>query len=208
MPDGMPESYGDAVHVLARTGAEPETFGHGSESQLLSFIEGLLERASDEVRRYCNRSFGQHESVDVVDGTGSTELRLRNYPVIEIESVRVGNSTLSSDAYQIEDDPANPGQNAGILQRIDRRHWAPNRQVRVEYVWGYESPPGVVKSVVEDAAVEALEKAEVDRAASGKSSESMDGYSVSWDTSDSRDMQVLRESHRERLRPLKRRGAA
>lgn len=205
-------SYGSTSTIISRQGATPAAFGFDDETDpqgaLEAFIDDLRSRASDEVDRYCNRSFGiQQSETETVRGNGTRQLTLRKYPVVAINEVRVGSSTLDPSNYQLEGSAMPGDDNAGIVERVDRRVW-PERRITVDYDWGYQDPPGVVKSVVEDAVVEVLEKAVADRTSSGKSSESMDGYSVSWDNSDVQDFSVLTETAQARLDPLRRRGRA
>lgn len=204
-------SYGSTSVIITRQGTEPADFGFEDktdpEAELEEFIQDLQRRASDEVDRFCSRSFQLHEGVtERLRGNGTVAISLRHYPVVAINEIRVGAHLLDGSKYQL-DDTGPPDENPGIVERVDGRVWPP-RQIEVDYDWGWEEPPGVVEGVVEDAVVEALEKAAVDRASSAKSSESMDGYSVSWDNSDIQELVQLDEQRRTRLRPLRRRGRA
>lgn len=209
-------AYGSTSTIITRVGATPEAFGFDSEdadgnspqAQLEAFVDDLRARASDEAERYCDRVFGLQEGeVERIQGNGTSTISVSNYPVVAINEIRVGSSIIDPSNYQIEGTSARTADNAGIIERVGRRRW-PRRRITVDYDWGYESPPGVVEQVVEDAVVEVLEKAVVDRESSGKSSESMDGYQVSWDNSDAQQFQLLNESMRTKLEPLRRRGMA
>jgi hypothetical protein len=205
-------TYGSTDTIISRQGATPESFGFGNETDpdqaLQDFIDGLRDRASSEVEQYCDRVFDlQTGETETVTGNGTDTISVRNYPVVSINSITVGATTIDAGAYQIRSTPGNPIMNAGIIERTDRRVW-PGRQITVDYDWGFEEPPGVVKTVVEDMVVETLEKARVDRQSDAKTSESMDGYSVSWDTSEVDTFLRLDESKRNRLEPLKRQGVA
>ena len=212
-----PEPYGSTDVVLTRTGAEPVDFGFdeadGDDSpqdQLEAFVDGLRERASSEVDRFCGRRFRKFEDhVDVRRGNGTDTIATNNYPVLKVHEITVGGRSLAEDAYRVDDSPGMPRENAGEIRRVDRvRRWPRGREIEITYDWGYDEPPGVVDSVVEDAVVEVLEKAHVDRSSDRKQSESMDGYSVTWDVSDAQDMVALTETMRDRLKPLRRRGVA
>jgi len=204
-------SYGSTQTIINRQGATPSDFGLENESNpqdaLKNFIDDLRERASSEVEQFCDRVFDlQQGETQTLTGNGTDRIKVRNYPVVTINSIEVGASTLDSGAYEIKSTPGNPTMNAGIINRVDRRVW-PGRRITVDYDWGFENTPGVVKTVVEDMVVEVLEKAVADRQSNGTSSISMDGYSVSW-SSDVQDYIRLDESKRNRLRPLKRQGRA
>ena len=56
--------------------------------------------------------------------------------------------------------------------------------------------------------VRRLAQAEAERNASGVQSESMDGYSVTWNLADATERLTLTEAMQESLRPLRRRGVA
>lgn len=202
-------AYGDTQTIITRQGAAPGDLGFGNQSDLESFIDDLRARASSEVDQFCDRIFAQQTGeTETLTGNGTERLRVRNYPVTSINSIEVGATTLDSSSYQLVSTPAQQSRNAGIIERTDRRVWPPNHQITVDYDWGFTETPGVVKAVVEDMVVEVLEKAVVDRNSSGKSSESMDGYSISWDNSDVEAYIRLDESKRKRLKPLKRQGVA
>ena len=204
-------SYGSTQTIINRQGASPDAFGFDDTSnpsdRLESFIDDLRDRASSEVEEYCGRVFNSHSDTETLTGNGTDIIQVRHYPIVTINSIEVGASTLDADAYEIEPDPGRPTRNPGLIRRTDRRVW-PTRRITVDYQWGFQEAPSVVAQVVEDMVVEVLEKAVADRKSDGKSSQSMDGYSVSWNQSDVQDYIRLDESKRKRLKPLKRQGRA
>jgi len=202
-------SYGSRSTVITRQGATPEAFGLANQTELENFVDDLLARASSEVEEHCGRVFGEVTGeTETLFGNDTKRISLDNYPVTSINSVVVGQSALDTSQYRIETAPGRPDRNAGIIERTDRRVWPAGREITVDYDWGFGETPGVVKAVVEEMVVEVLEKAVVDRESSGKSSESMDGYSVSWDNSDVQDLITLDEAKRKRLEGLARQGVA
>ena len=208
----MSEAYGSNATIIARVGADPETFGFESDTDLEDFLDTLRQQASSEIVEFCDRVFSlQTGETEIIHGTGRKTFQTRNYPVRDIQSIEIRGAELDSDHYQIQTPPGRPDTNSGLIERIGSRHrrrWPRGNEIEVVYDWGYEEPPSVVERVVEDMVVEALEKADADRQSSAKSSESMDGYSVSWDNSDVSDYLTLDESKRNRLKPLKRMGMA
>lgn len=201
-------AYGSTQTILTRQGATPEQFGFGNSTELENFVDDLREEASSEVEEHCDRVFSlQQGETETVRGNGTQRIQVRNYPVVSINSIEVRAHTVDASAYQIVQTPGRTSMNAGIIERTDRRVW-PDERLTVDYDWGLETPPGVVRSVVEDMVVEVLEKAVADRESSGKSSESMDGYSVSWDNSDIQQYLTLDEAKRKRLEGLTRQGVA
>lgn len=202
-------SYGSTDTILTRQGGTPDQFGFANQTELEAFVDDLRARASSEVEEFCERVFGVEQGeTETRQGTGTDTIRVRNYPIVAVNSVTVGRSTLDASAYQIVQSSGRPNRNAGLIERTDRRVFPVGRRVTIDYDWGFQETPGVVKAVVEDMVVEVLEKAVVDRESSGKSSESMDGYSISWDNSDAEDYLRLDESKRQRLEGLARQGVA
>jgi len=206
-------SYGSTQTIITREGATPALFGFDDENNpqdaLENFIDELRAQASSEVEEHCGRVFGEVTGeTDTLYGNDTAQIKVDNYPITSINTIDVGQTTLNADQYQIQTVPGRPDRNAGIIERTDRRVWSRNRQIVVDYDWGFQETPAVVKAVVEDMVVEVLEKAAVDRQSTGKSSESMDGYSVSWDNSDVQDYITLDESKRKRLQGLTRQGVA
>jgi len=202
-------AYGSTSTIITRQGAAPDDFGLADQTALENFVDDLRARASSEVEEYCERVFDTVAGeTETLYGNDTTRIQVGNYPIGAINSIEVGQTTLDASAYQIETMPGRPDRNAGIIKRTDRRVWSKGRQITVDYDWGFQETPGVVQVVVEDMVVEVLEKAAVDRASSAKSSESMDGYSVSWDNPDVQDYLRLDESKRKRLEGLARQGVA
>jgi hypothetical protein len=204
-------SYGSTDRVISRQGASPDDLGFGSQSDLETFIDDLREQASDEVRRYVDVELDLVENhVDYLTGNGQRIISTPNDPVRTIHRLEVSGASLTEgDDYRLKPTPGNPDQNTGRLERI-RGYWRSGAEIEIEYDWGYgdQYRPRVVDAVVEDMAVKVLEKAVVDRSSSGKSSESMDGFSVSWDNSDLQQYLTLDKAKRKRLEPLKRQGVA
>lgn len=53
-------------------------------------VAKAISAASTAIERYCNRSFdGSTEQTDYYDGDGTSELMLRNFPIVELTSVTI-----------------------------------------------------------------------------------------------------------------------
>lgn len=209
----MTESYGSNSTIIARQEAAPADFGFETDADRDAFLDTLREQASSEVVEHCDRVFSLVEGQsELVYGTGRETFRVDHYPVRNISELKVGGRSLTKGKdYRVKTPAGRPDTNAGVIQKLGSRHrrrWPRGKEIEVTYDWGYETTPPVVDRVVEDMVVEALEKADADRSSSAKSSESMDGYSVSWDNSDVSDYMTLDESKRNRLEGLRRRGTA
>lgn len=209
--------YGDIETIITRTAATPETLGFDDDPDgFESFIEGLQKRASSQVERYCDRSFELVENhTDRLSGNGASTLSTKGDPVVEIHSVRVGGQELTDGHdYELERDDLGLGENTGRLRRLRggrlAGRWRRNATITVEYDFGYtdETRPAVVDSVVEDMVVAVLNEAEAERKASGTQSESMDGYSVTWDLVDAAERLQLTESMERKLDSLAVQGVA
>ena len=205
------DHFGDVSRVIQRTGVEPEDLGLDGESDpdeaLDETIAALLAQATSEIRYFVGQDFKLHENrVDHLSGNGRDVVSTRQDPVRKIHSVEINGSPVADDKYRIEDVPGHPEENTGRIKRTGRFVWPRGAEIRVEYDWGYdaETRPAVLDRVAEDIVVELLEKAVADRKSSAKQSESMDGYSVSWDNSDVQDYLTLDEAKRKRLQPLSR----
>lgn len=201
--------YGNVQTVKNRTGADGDTFGI-TDAELDDEIESLLEQASDEVERYCSRSFDKHEGEEsIVQGSGRRTLRIPKYPVLAIDSVESSGGEVDADAYRIKGGSGMLGdENAGILEWVSRfRKWRSNVDYTITYDWGYEEPPGVVVSVVEEMVIDTVNEWEAEIRASGTQSVSMDGYSVTYDVADATQKGAVRQSQKDRLDQLKAVGA-
>lgn len=199
--------YGDTETIITRTAATPETLGFDEDEEFETFIEGLQDRASSHVERYCDRSFALvANATDRLEGNGAGVISTNGDPVVEVHSVRIGSRDLDEgDDYELVDDDLGLEENTGRLRRLRGGRlggrWRRNAEVVVEYDYGYddESRPQVVDSVVEDMVVSVLNEAEAERKAGGVQSESMDGYSVTWDLTDAAERMQLTESMERKL---------
>ena len=66
-----------------------------------AFLRELIQRASDEARRYCNRQFSRQQYTQDVVSAGSLLLQLRERPVVSVESVTLDGVALTD--FRIED---------------------------------------------------------------------------------------------------------
>jgi hypothetical protein len=65
-----------------------------------ALIERLINAESSRIERYCDRNFRKQSYRESYNGSGQRRLRLRNYPVIGISRVAIGNKiafSVSSD---------------------------------------------------------------------------------------------------------------
>jgi len=185
-----PAYFGEVSSVIAQSGVSPgDLEGIADQTALESFIEDRLTGASNEVEEFCNRTFREPvEYTETREGNQSAKLQLRHYPVTEVVSVDARGESIDTGDVSIVERRGFQGRNTGILKRDPGRRprsnvWRTGRQYEVTYMAGWESPPGVVGSVVEDMVIAGLREAIGSNAYAeeGASSVSMDGFSVTYD---------------------------
>lgn len=183
------DPYGNAQSVITQVGVSPDQIGFGTHAELESFVEELLERASQEIDDYCSRPLiYEEEYTESYDGTGRSTLKLDHYPVHEVHEVVVGDTAIDPENYRAD--------SSGILER--RGRWPEGwDNVEVTYDWGYEDGHGTAATVAEECVVAPLQRAVIEHKSSGMDSVSMDGYSVSY--ADVSGEIELTAEHKERL---------
>ena len=204
-------NYGSVTNVKTETGVTPENLnGIETEAELDDYITSKLEGASDEIDRFCNRTFRLVQNVtETRYGNNTRTIQLRNYPVVTIHSVEEGSTELTEgEDFELKGTRNFEGENDGILKR-DRRFWKRRVEYTFEYDWGYpdnEWPKlldGVAEALVKagiQTSIQNTTKAEY----GGADSISMDGFSLSIE-------QAVRESEIDegdlsRLKNLRRPG--
>ena len=194
--------YGNADVVIKRTGADAETLGFDSESDLEEFVGDRLAEASDSINRYTNRTFELHEDEQsfIRVNRSTREIRVPKRPLVEIHELKSTSKTLSESDYRIKDDSMLPDLNAGIIERTDHRtRFRPGVEYAVSYDWGFEDVPGVVDSVANELAIDSLNEMEAEIKAGGTSNISMDGYSVTYDVANAAEKGTITDQQLSRL---------
>lgn len=180
-----------------------------NDSALDSLITKLNDRAKSLIDEYCQRDFDEHTgATTTLDGNGKSEISLPRhangdglyYPIIEITDLKQNDSSLSADKYRIKQTPNSRGdRNPGIIEKrygLWPEGW---ENIEVTLTWGYASPPEEIKSIAEQLIIDQLNNAVQDSKADGAQSISMDGFSVSFDTS-----MRLKDDNKDRLDNFKR----
>ena len=198
--------YGTVQTVKLETNASVETLNVDSEQALDDYIKAELEVASSEIDRYCNRTFRLVENhVDTIRGTNLTTIQLNNSPVQTIHSVEENGSELTEgEDFKLKKRSNFDGENNGILEKLTGGEPSPYARwhatvYTIEYDWGYSDVdiPKVLNSVAEDLVAAGVSNAIAQNSATekgGASSISMDGFSVSYDISESvTDAQITAE---------------
>lgn len=106
-----------------------------------TWIETLINAASDRIERHCCRSFKSSSRQTLLDGHGNNEILLPHYPVTAVADVRedsarvFGTDTkLETTAYGIMDT---------MVLRLHSTYFSEGSQtVQVNYTAGYATVPG------------------------------------------------------------------
>lgn len=183
-------AYGTVENVATKAQVDGEDIGFGTESEFESFIEDLLESATEEINMYLGRDLEGGTQTVQVDGNGRDTVKLPDYPVESIDSVVVDGIPVESSEYR--------AKSSGILERRQGQ-WVDGWE-NIEVSYTYASNRGVQDEVAEEMAKDALVAADTEAKAAGTDSVSMDGYSASFDTSTH--MQMT-EAYRSRLKPFR-----
>ena len=75
-----------------------------------SFLDSLIQQASDAIARYCNRTFGLATYLETVAGFNTVWLQLSVTPIVAVASV-LYNGTIAVTDYTLEE------PDAGLLRR-------------------------------------------------------------------------------------------
>jgi len=211
-----PPFYGTAESVKIQTGVTADSLGViETDAELDEFIEDELREATDEINRFCNRTFFEPEEfTETKTGNGSDKLQLRHYPVTELVEINVRGENLGVDDVDIIQRRAFSGENNGVLKRQagsrpHRNRWNPRQTYEITYLAGYDQPPKTVASVAEDMVIAGIREAIASNALThngGASNISMDGFSVTYDVPSALQSGDISETQHKRLEKLQRLG--
>ena len=106
-----------------------------------SLIDSLILYADAAVKKATNRVFASASYTERRDGNGREELRLQQYPVTALTSVKVdsnrefgADTALDADEYDLDGD-------AGLVYRIGTVWPCGTRNIQVVYTAGYSTIP-------------------------------------------------------------------
>lgn len=91
----------------------------------------FINSSSAEIAGFCKRTFKLDSYTEYHGGTGGRRLPVDNYPIISVESVKIGDVLLGPEQYRCKD-------KAGILEY--KPCWPKGKEVEIEYVAGYVLP--------------------------------------------------------------------
>lgn len=183
--------YGTVHAVKYETGIEPgdieihldEDADPSDEEEAIDLlIEELLDDATSLIDRFCNRDFSHHENDTVtVDGNGRNSMRLpRQWPIIEIHSIKIGGSEIDSDTYRVRPGRDLAEWNSGVIDRKNSIWPEGFENIEIELDWGFEEVPLEIDDVAEGLAAGAILEFMQNQSVGGAQSISMDGYSVTY----------------------------
>ena len=142
-----------------------------------ALLDDLVDVGEQMVLAYCGMAALTATTVTElydIESAGTSELRLRGFPVSGVSAVVCSGSTLGADQWYVDNRP-------GIVRLAPLGYYFPEgrQQVSVTYTFGYASPPVDLQHAATLCAV-----AEFNRARhAGLSSEGMTGYRYTVDAS-------------------------
>lgn len=129
--------------------------------------EQALQIASDAVRSLLGYPVTREEELYVLDGTGSTVVRLPAFPLLAVSEVRVAGELLDDSAYA--------WSHAGWLTRTDGRTWGTlPRNIEVSATTGFDMVPPAITGVVLSLAARMVD------GSAGIKQETIGSYSVTY----------------------------
>lgn len=140
-----------------------------------ALLDDLVEVGEQMVVNYCGMAALTATTVTEtydINMAGTSELRLRGFPVSSVGAVVCSGSTLESTQWYVDNRP-------GIIRLAPSGYYFPEgrQQVEVTYTFGYSDPPADLQHAATLCAV-----AEFNRARhAGMSNEGMTGYRYSVD---------------------------
>lgn len=142
-----------------------------------ALLERYINSASQQIERYCDRSFISESKTEFYDGTRSNELLLRRSPVSAVSLVAVDSErTFGSDTVLVASTYAVVGDVA--LRRHSGTWGKGSQNIKVTYTAGYSTIP----ADLEDACILLVEhryRMRGDRRL-GRSSQGKQGESISY----------------------------
>lgn len=103
--------------------------------------EQALTIASSTVRTYLGHQVSLQEETYVLDGTGTTFLRLPGFPIIDIAAVEEDGEEVPAEAYKVSP--------TGYLLRTDGHKWTHNPGgIEITFTAGFDPVPAVIVGAV------------------------------------------------------------
>lgn len=105
-----------------------------------SYLERLINVASMQIERHCNRKLVSQAHVDTFDGTSSNQLVLPQYPVTAIAGVWVDQTRAFGSDTQLETSEYSDSTEdlqQGLLRLVSGAFGRGVRNVKVSYTAGY-----------------------------------------------------------------------
>lgn len=114
-----------------------------AETKYDAYLERLINTASQQIERYCNRKFQVENYVEIFDGGGVDQQLLSHFPVIAVDKVCVDSSRVFGDDTII---PASGFALVGnVLQRLGYTWGNYQQSVKVSYSAGFSEIPADVE---------------------------------------------------------------
>lgn len=145
-------------------------------------LAALIASASEAIELYCGREFARAERTEYHDGSGTRALVLRCRPVESVTSLHDDPARVYNDATLIAASRYGVYPAEGLL-RLDGGAFSPGvRNVRVVYTAGYAAIPPAVEQAANILVARFFQRGS--QGGDAVQSESLGGYTVSYDTGD------------------------
>lgn len=97
-----------------------------------ALLEMYINAGSDIIENYCNRKFQKQQHTEIIDGTGSKTICLKNYPITSVSSIQVDGEEVNTSDYQVAIDTGEVYHSTGWTQG--------EKNIKVTYLGGYTLP--------------------------------------------------------------------
>ena len=119
--------------------------GDTSQDDLL---EELINIISDSVQNFIDRDLGLKNYNEHINGSGSSLINTKNYPITTINEIKVNGIVLESDEYELTSDDAKRGQiyrefgwnRKGTCAGLNNDFGRQLRNINIDYDAGYVLP--------------------------------------------------------------------
>lgn len=200
-------TYGDATGIKNRAGVDKDDLGL-TQTEFDDLVQSARENASRAVENYAQRDFEHHtgETHKLV-GNGRYKIRVPGYPVLSVTEIREDDDTVDSADYYIEQLENHVFGNAGVIVSTSGRWPRPTtpheRNIEIDYDWGFSTTPADVNDIVNYLATQDLLDFVRNVQARGATQISLEGMSMGFGTAEERQLE-LTDDHKEKLDPYRR----
>jgi hypothetical protein len=153
-------------------------------------LSRIVSTAQSMIDSHCGQSFSQIETTEKYDGDGHTLLFFDHSPILSVTQVLLDGEDITADCITYKT----------YISHLEG--FTPGRQnVTISYTYGYSEIPELIQNASFEICKRLLYRFKAERTAQGMTSERLDDYQYSLDTSD-----ILTDDIRLMLTPFVKRG--